>query len=87
MLAGRFDRSRLAQRTGVPAPSPDLAPVEMFEWLGPRWYRIATIGSPDRPVYDPLPDTVDDFHLARRVLNTATDRYLFPSTTDWFGIR
>ncbi len=31
-----------------------------------------------------LRDNADHFHQARRVLNAAADRYLFPVSVDWF---
>jgi hypothetical protein len=100
-LSGRLDPARLARTTGLPAlPARGLAPAELFEWLGAGWYRLAAqhIG-PARAAVSQVPaapvaasataaalrDNAEHFHQARRVLNAATDRYLFPVTVDWFG--
>jgi hypothetical protein len=57
-----------------------------LEWLGSRWYRLAsataalqTSGS------DAVDDVADHFSHARRVLTFITDRYLFGSRDQWFA--
>ena len=81
--------SRLARRTlGADAPgtwperfrgggAPDL-----IEWLGTRWYQQAArhvTGDASRD----LLEHAEHFWPARRVLNTATDRYLLPYSAGW----
>jgi hypothetical protein len=87
-LAGRLDPVWLARSTGLPAlPSPDLGPAELFEWFGAGWYRLAAshATAAPLPVSGPaLRDNAEHFHQARRVLNAAADRYLFPIGLDWF---
>jgi hypothetical protein len=100
-LAERLDPTRLARTTGLPAQPPqDLGPAELFEWLGAGWYRLAAqhagpaMSAVGQGMAAPgavsvtaaaLRDNAEHFHHARRVLNAATDRYLFPVTVDWFG--
>jgi hypothetical protein len=88
-LTGRLDPVRLARTTGLPAlPSPDLGPAELFEWFGAGWYRLAAshAGTAPEPLSVPaLRDGAEYFHQARRVLNAAADRYLFPVGLDWFA--
>ena len=87
-LAGRLDPVRLARSTGLPAlPSPDLGPAELFEWFGAGWYRLAAgraVTNPAAVSVTALRDNAQHFHQARRVLNAAADRYLFPVSLDWF---
>jgi hypothetical protein len=87
-LAGRLDPAWLARSTGLPAPPPaDLGPAELFEWFGAGWYRLAASRAvtTTAPASAPaLRDNADNFHQARRVLNAAADRYLFPIGLDWF---
>ncbi len=87
-LAGRLDPVRLARSTGLPAlPSPDLGPAELFEWFGAGWYRLAASHATATSAAAGLPalrDSAEHFHQARRVLNAAADRYLFPVGLDWF---
>ncbi len=87
-LARRLDPAWLARSTGLPAlPSPDLGPAELFEWLGAGWYRLAAshaLAAPAAVSGPALRDNAEHFHQARRVLNAAADRYLFPIGLDWF---
>jgi hypothetical protein len=80
-------------------PTADLGPAELFEWLGAGWYRLAASHasrgeaghSAGAPVLTSaaavsvtaLRDNAEHFHQARRVLNAAADRYLFPVSVDW----
>jgi hypothetical protein len=88
-LTGRLDPVQLARSTGLPAlPSPDLGPAELFEWLGAGWYRLAASHAETAPEPLSVPalqDNAEYFHQARRVLNAAADRYLFPVGLDWFA--
>jgi hypothetical protein len=82
---GRIDVQRLARMSGITAePNAGIVPTDVLEWLGSHWYRLA--GSRGGlPALPPPPDSSDRFRHARRVLNAATDRYLFPISTDWFA--
>jgi hypothetical protein len=88
-LADRLDPARLARTTGLPVPPAlGLGPAELFEWFGAGWYRLAasrTGAAPSATVtITALRDNAEHFHQARRVLNAAADRYLFPVSVDWF---
>ncbi len=75
-------------------PVPTLADVEqlagdrgaagLFEWLGPRWYRVAADRTPVTALSRVLGDLATRFDQARRFLNHLTDRYLFPVRNRWF---
>lgn len=80
---GRVDPSRLALMSGVSADVDSTNPADVLEWLGARWYRMATATIP--AIVPALPDSAEEFHRARRVLNAASDRYLFPFAADWFN--
>jgi hypothetical protein len=85
--AGSLDVARLARTTGLPVPPAlGFSPADLFEWFGAGWYRLAARGSaPSATVaVTALRDNAAHFHQARRVLNAATDRYLFPVSVDWF---
>ena len=80
--------SRLARRTLPAAPDtrparlPEGGAADLMEWLGTRWYQqaarhVAGDAAPD------LWERAEQFRPARRVLNTATDRYLLPYSADW----
>jgi hypothetical protein len=56
----------------------------LLEWLGPRWYRQAAIGTPVPALSRLLDDVAARFEAARRFLNFVTDRYLFPRRDRWF---
>ena len=82
--------SRLARRTlveaapgagreGLPGGAPDL-----IEWLGVRWYGQAARHMAGDAARD-LREQAEQFWPARRVLNTATDRYLLPYSADWLN--
>jgi hypothetical protein len=49
----------------------------------PPWSAVATAMS-DATAAAVLRDNAEHFHQARRVLNAAADRYLFPVAVDWF---
>ncbi len=86
-VPGPVQAIQLARRTGLPeVPDVRMAGADLLEWFGAGWYRLAA----DRAIAPTdvialLRDTAEQFHRARRVLNAATDRYLFPVTNDWFS--
>ena len=80
---------RLARRTlpeteqdRRPEPVPEGGAPDLIEWLGTRWYEQAARHVPGDTARD-LREQADLFRPARRVLNTATDRYLLPYSPDW----
>jgi hypothetical protein len=77
---------RLARRTGVAEePGRQLGAADLLEWLGSRWYLLAADNAVIRTDTSALlRKHAEHFHQARRVLNAATDRYLFPVTAAWF---
>lgn len=83
---GPAEAIRLARRTGLPRlPDPSRAGADLLEWFAAAWYRLAAERAARTEASALLHDTAEHIHEARRVLNTATDRYLFPITTDWFS--
>lgn len=83
--------SRLARRTlpeAAPGTRPERIPEggapDLIEWLGTRWYQQAARHAPGDAARD-LRERAEHFHPARRVLNTATDRYLMPYAADWLS--
>jgi hypothetical protein len=78
---------RLARRTGVAEePGSQLGAADLLEWLGSRWYLLAADNAVIRTDASALlRQHAEHFHHARRVLNAATDRYLFPITAEWFA--
>ena len=76
---------RLARRTlpgAAPERLPDGGPPDLIEWLGTRWYEQAARHLPGTAAQD-LQERAEQFRPARRVLNTAADRYLLPYSADW----
>lgn len=68
----------------------DLSGMALLELLGARWYAAAASGvaGSGRPLTATLAvarHMGEHFAEARRVLNTVTDRYLFPYR-QWFGV-
>jgi hypothetical protein len=81
--------SRLARRTLIDvAPGarregpPGGGAPDLIEWLGVRWYGQAARHMAGDAARD-LREQAEQFWPARRVLNTATDRYLLPYSADW----
>jgi hypothetical protein len=80
---------RLARRT-LPEAShepgarglPEGGSPDLIEWLGTRWYQQAARHASGDAARD-LREQAEQFRPARRVLNTATDRYLLPYSADW----
>jgi len=82
--ARRLARQTLpkAARDARPEPIPEGGAPDLIEWLGTRWYTQAARHAPGEAALD-LREQADLFRPARRVLNTATDRYLLPYSADW----
>jgi hypothetical protein len=75
LASAGVDRSRTGER----------APIETWEWLGARWYRLAGAGVAAQTSDSRLlADVADRFRVARRLLNVVADRYLFPAGNPWF---
>ena len=67
------------QLTAAPA-------IDLFEYLGARWYRVAWSLAPVRTArLAVVADVADRFRQARRVLNHIADRCLFPAGNPWFA--
>jgi hypothetical protein len=78
---------RLARRTLPEAATerlPEGGAPDLIEWLGTCWYQQAARHLPGDLARD-LRDQAGEFRPARRVLNTATDRYLLPYSADWLS--
>lgn len=86
VVATRLDATRLARRTGLAADAvPDTDTRDLIEWLGSGWYRLAADrAAPAAGADAALREAADKFRPARRVLNAASDRYLFPAQSGWF---
>jgi hypothetical protein len=60
--------------------------IDLFEYLGARWYRVAWSLAPARTArLAVVADVADRFRQARRVLNHIADRCLFPAGNPWFA--
>jgi hypothetical protein len=60
--------------------------IDLFEYLGARWYRVAWTLAPARTArLAVVAEVADRFRQARRVLNHVTDRCLFPAGNPWFA--
>jgi hypothetical protein len=79
---------RLARRTLLETAQntrlaiPEGGAPDLIEWLGIRWYEQAARHLAGDAAVD-LRDRAGQFRPARRVLSTATDRYLLPYSADW----
>lgn len=73
---GPFDAERLSRAAGIVAEG-ELAPIQLLEHLGTRWYRrafeLAPVATAQLLV---VAQVADRFQDARRVLNHIADRYL-----------
>jgi hypothetical protein len=80
--------ARLLRLSGLsPAAVESLEPLAFYECLGARWYQQAgrcLAGVPTASVAVAA-DYGEHFNDARRILNSVTDRYLFPLRQQWFG--
>lgn len=60
--------------------------IELFEYLGERWYRHVGELVPLRTEQlEVVSDVADRFHQARRVLNVVAGSFLFPAGNPWFS--
>jgi hypothetical protein len=59
--------------------------MELWEYLGARWYRAARDLAPAATArIVVVGDVADRFRQARRVLNLLADRYLLTADKPWF---
>jgi hypothetical protein len=60
--------------------------IDLFEYLGAQWYRVAWGLAPARTArLAVVADVADRFRQARRVLNHVADHWLFPQGNPWFA--
>jgi hypothetical protein len=88
LIPSQAAASRLARRTGLdPDTGPDRGATDLLEWLGTGWYHLAaTHTRPSDAAGRALQERAEHFRPARRVLNTAADRYLLPiSNAGWLA--
>lgn len=86
---GPVNAARLLRSAQVPARSREelaAAPaIDLFEYLGARWYRAAWALARARTArLAVVADVADRFRQARRVLNHIADQRLFPQGNPWF---
>ena len=87
---GPVDAARLLRAARCPPPQQDRLAgppgIELWEYLGARWYRaardLAPVGTARITV---VGDVADRFRQARRVLNHLADRYLLAPGKPWFA--
>jgi hypothetical protein len=87
---GPVSAARLLRAARVPARQHDqmaAAPaIDLFEYLGARWYRAAWGLAPARTArLAVVAEVADRFRQARRVLSHIADRWLFPAGNPWFA--
>jgi hypothetical protein len=87
---GPVSAARLLRAAQAPAGQQDqlaAAPaIDLFEYLGSRWYRAAWGLAPARTArLAVVAEVADRFRQARRVLNHIADRCLFPQGNPWFA--
>ena len=87
---GPVSAARLLRAAGAPEGQQDRlasAPaIDLFEYLGARWYRAAWGLAPARTArLAVVAEVADRFRQARRVLNHIADRCLFPQGNPWFA--
>jgi hypothetical protein len=87
---GPVSAARLLRAARAPAGQQDqlaAAPaLDLFEYLGSRWYRAAWGLAPARTArLAVVAEVADRFRQARRVLNHIADRCLFPQGNPWFA--
>jgi len=87
---GPVSAARLLHAAQVPEGRRDqlaAAPaIDLFEYLGARWYRAAWGLAPARTArLAVVAEVADRFRQARRVLNHIADRCLFPAGNPWFA--
>jgi hypothetical protein len=86
---GPIDAGRLLRAARLPSSQQEhlasTPAMELWEYLGARWYRAARDLAPAataRMVV--IGDVADRFQQARRVLNLVADRYLLTADKPWF---
>ena len=89
---GPLDAGRLLRAARLPSSEQErlasTPAMELWEYLGARWYRAARDLAPAataRMVV--VGDVADRFRQARRVLNLLADRYLLTADKPWFEQR
>jgi hypothetical protein len=79
LSAAQVSPRQREQLTAAPA-------IDLFEYLGARWYRVAWSLAPARTArLAVVAEVADRFRQARRVLNHIADRCLFPAGNPWFA--
>jgi len=79
LRAAQVPQRRHEQLAAAPA-------IDLFEYLGAQWYRVAWDLAPARTSrLAVVADVADRFRQARRVLNHIADRWLFPQGNPWFA--
>jgi hypothetical protein len=86
---GPVGAARLLRAAGVPAAEQDRLAgppgIELWEYLGTRWYRAARDLAPVSTArVRVVGDVADRFRQGRRVLNHLADRYLLAPGNPWF---
>jgi hypothetical protein len=85
LVPGTAAARRLARQTLPEAAAehlPEGGSPDLIEWLGTQWYDQAARHLTGDPARD-LREQAEQFRPARRVLNTAADRYLLPYSAGW----
>ena len=87
LIPGQEAAARLARRTGLdPDAGLDGSAADLLQWLGTGWYQLAAAHTHPADAAGPaLREQAEHFRPARRVLNTATDRYLLPLGPGWLS--
>jgi hypothetical protein len=83
---GPFDAARLLRAAGLPGADVTVAPIQLLEHLGQRWYRRASELAPVTTAQlAVVAQVADRFRDARRILNHIADRYFARVGNPWFG--
>jgi hypothetical protein len=87
---GQVDVARLLRAARVPRAERDglaAAPaLDLFEYLGARWYRAALAAAPVRTArLTVVGEVAGQFRQARRILNHVADQYLLGPDSPWFA--
>jgi hypothetical protein len=87
---GPLDAGRLLRAVRLPASEQEhlasTPAMELWEYLGARWYRAARDLAPAATArMAVVGDVADRFQQARRVLNLLADRYLLTADKPWFS--
>jgi hypothetical protein len=86
---GPIDAGRLLRAARLPSSQQEhlasTPAMELWEYLGARWYRAARDLAPAATARMVVAgDVADRFQQARRVLNLVADRYLLTADKPWF---